>query len=70
MMVVVFCTSIASSLVLRPFPNDRGADGSGDSGQDVVTQWNAIMDVLGQRIDPFCVTLNYAIVYGIGHVGW
>ena len=41
-----FCMKYELSLVPRPFQSKRGEEGSGDSGQDVVTQWNAIMGIL------------------------
>ena len=34
------------SLVPRAFQSKCWEEGSGDSGQDVVTQWNAIMGIL------------------------
>ena len=37
---------VTLSLVPRPFWSKRGEEGCGDSGQDVVTQWNTIMGIL------------------------
>ena len=57
-------STIILDQITRPFLSKCGEEGSGDSGQDVLTQWNAIMGILCKCLLAMRADRTYPTVSG------